>query len=32
LIKNSFKTVVYYSRDVDLWEKEYERFKNVIIR
>ncbi|HPC77906.1 MAG TPA: FGGY-family carbohydrate kinase [bacterium] len=32
LIKNSFETVVYYPRDVDLWEKEYERFKNVIIR
>lgn len=32
LIKNSFETVVYYPRDVNLWEKEYERFKNVIIR
>ncbi|HRU32393.1 MAG TPA: rhamnulokinase family protein [bacterium] len=32
LIKNSFETVVYYPKDVNLWEKEYERFKNVIIR
>lgn len=30
-VKNSFETTVYYPRDVDLWEKEYERFKNVIM-
>lgn len=32
LIKNSFETVVYYPKDTELWEREYERFKDVIIR
>lgn len=32
MIKNSFETVVYYPKDTELWEKEYERFRNVIMK
>jgi rhamnulokinase len=31
LIKNSFETVVYTPEDVEIWEKEYERYLNTVI-
>lgn len=30
VIKNSFEPIIYYPQDVEVWEKEYERYKEVV--
>ncbi|MEN2984577.1 MAG: rhamnulokinase family protein [Dictyoglomaceae bacterium] len=30
IIKNSFEPIIYYPKDTEIWEREYERYKEVV--
>lgn len=31
IIKNSFEPIIYYPKDIEIWEKEYKRYKEVVM-